>query len=184
MHVAKLFVHIIALVQKPPECQKPCETPYVKTQPVPAHLVCVSRALAAAGWWRVVSASWALASLLCCSLTGGKLLNIFMPPFAFIWPGSHNSASQKGYGESSQAMFPNVSCGAGAFMPGWKSSRSTKELRSSQRVWISVGLHLKLSGFLNINECFLHTGHSSQHFMLMNAFGPQNRVSRMSSKQS
>ena len=84
MHVAKLFVHSIALVQEPPECQKPCETPYVKTQPVPAHLVCVSRALAAAGWWRVVSASWALASLLCCSLTGGKLLNIFMPPFAFI----------------------------------------------------------------------------------------------------
>ena len=64
MHVAKLFVHIIALVQKPPECQKPCETPYVKTQPVPAHLVCVSRALAAAGCggWSLPAGLWRLCS--------------------------------------------------------------------------------------------------------------------------
>ena len=164
--------------------RSPVKPPYVKNQPVPAHLVptqgvcvqCTSGSLVVEGGLCQLGSS-----PLCCSLTGRKLLNIFMPPFAFIWPGSHNSASQKCRGESSQAMFPNVSCGTGVFMPGWKSSWSTKELRSSQRLWISLGLHLKLSGLLNINECFLHTGHSSRHFMLTNAFGPQNRVGRTSS---
>ena len=45
MHVAKLFVHIIALVQELPECQKPCETPLCEepacASSLGAHAGCV-----------------------------------------------------------------------------------------------------------------------------------------------
>lgn len=101
----------------------------VKNQPVPAHWcprrVRVSSALAAAWWRKVVSVSWAHLHSGALWLTWNYLTSSCLCLLLFDL--GVITLLLRSVGESSQAMFPNVSCGR-VFMPGWKSSRSTKEL--------------------------------------------------------
>ena len=57
--MAKLFVHIIALVQEPPECQKPCETPSCED---PACVCPVGQRQPGGGRWSLSAGLWHLCS--------------------------------------------------------------------------------------------------------------------------